>query len=99
MVSGFNQPTFEESSLEHMCQMFYQNYRLADDPNALKMAQRDLDAIVIRCQHDRSYPSPFEFFKRKQMIGPMRYDAQVALRFVDAVMREIEGRKMRVLGA
>ena len=60
---SFSEPTFEESSLQERVTSFYRNYEHADDPVALMRAQRDLDTIVMRCQHDDTLPNPFEFFK------------------------------------
>ena len=94
----FTEPTFEESSLQERVTSFYRNYEHADDPIALMRAQRDLDTIVIRCQHEERLPDPFNFFKGTGDTGPMRFDAQTVLRFIDSVQRELEKRKRTVFG-
>lgn len=94
----FTEPTFEESSLQERVSSFYRNYEHADDPVALMRAQRDLDTIVIRCQHEERLPNPFNYFKGMGDTGPMRFDAQTVLRFIDCVQRELEQRKRTVFG-
>tara|TARA_R100001443_G_scaffold115640_2_gene133866 strand:+ start:34 stop:336 length:303 start_codon:yes stop_codon:yes gene_type:complete len=95
---SFSEPTFDESSLQERVTSFYRNYEHADDPIALMRAQRDLDTIVMRCQHDNKLPNPFDFFKGTGDAGPMRFDAQTVLRFIDNVQRELEQRKKAVFG-
>ncbi len=77
---------------------FYRNYEHADDPVALMRAQRDLDTIVMRCQHDDTLPNPFEFFKGTGDAGPMRFDAQTVLRFIDNVQRILEQKRQAIFG-
>tara|TARA_A100001391_G_scaffold203481_1_gene195930 strand:+ start:122 stop:424 length:303 start_codon:yes stop_codon:yes gene_type:complete len=95
---SFSEPTFEESSLQERVTSFYRNYEHADDPVALMRAQRDLDTIVMRCQHDDTLPNPFEFFKGTGDAGPMRFDAQTVLRFIDNVQRILEQKRQAIFG-
>ena len=95
---GFNAPTVEENAITENVMSFYRYNAEADDPMNLLRAQRCLDAIVVRCQNDAQMPDPFDFFKRQRMLGSMRFSAQDALNFVDAVSRELESRQRSVLG-
>ena len=95
---SFSEPTFEESSLQERVTSFYRNYEHADDPVALMRAQRDLDTIVMRCQHDDTLPNPFEFFKGTGDAGPMRFEAQTVLRFIDNVQRILEQKRQAIFG-
>lgn len=95
---SFSEPTFEDSSLQERVTSFYRNYEHADDPVALMRAQRDLDTIVMRCQHDDTLPDPFEFFKGTGDAGPMRFDAQTVLRFIDNVQRKLEQKRQAIFG-
>ena len=95
---GFNAPTAAENAITENVMSFYKYNAESDDPMNLLRAQRCLDAIIVRCQNDKQMPDPFKFFRRQRMLGPMRFSAQDALSFIDAVSQELESRQRSVLG-